>query len=94
MLLQTYIAYGRQQELGEGDNVTKLHIDLSDAVNILSHVQPDGGDEKSVARDSGPDGSPDTAGAVWDIFRREDCEKLKQCVNLAESDVAALMGSF
>ncbi|EFN51679.1 hypothetical protein CHLNCDRAFT_139911 [Chlorella variabilis] len=73
-----YIAYGREEEHeGEGDSVTKMHEDLSDAINIMMHTQhrhgqapgpPRCGDQPHEESDASYGG----AGAVWDLVRRCD----------------------
>ncbi|CAD7703305.1 unnamed protein product [Ostreobium quekettii] len=83
---KTYIALGRLKEHpGEGDSVTKLHVDLCDAVNILCHAQyndVDGKSEKEKihVRSGNELWDHETygyAGAVWDIVRREDVPHLR-----------------
>jgi lysine-specific demethylase 3 len=73
---KVYIAYGQEREHeGEGDSVTKLHLDLSDAINILVHVQhPKSGKPAKVRYGEKKWETPgyDGAGAVWDMVRRED----------------------
>ncbi|XP_043693874.1 lysine-specific demethylase JMJ25-like [Telopea speciosissima] len=111
---KTYIAYGIREELGRGDSVTKLHCDMSDAVNILTHTgevtlsdeqrslieklkrKHRAQDEREhlaifqsceLVTDEENDesnfpgfplgGNHETGGALWDIFRRKDVDKLQ-----------------
>ncbi|KAI8471051.1 MAG: hypothetical protein J3K34DRAFT_418391 [Monoraphidium minutum] len=81
---KTYIAYGREAERSdphnnEGDSVTKLHLDMTDAVNIMLHSQylPGHGPGPARCGDAAPElPGWGAAGAVWDITRREDVPKL------------------
>jgi [histone H3]-dimethyl-L-lysine9 demethylase len=80
---KAYIAYGREREHeGEGDSVTKLHEDLSDAINILCHVQHrEDGDPATVRCGEGQGWEQPGyggAGAVWDLVRREDMPTLRR----------------
>ena len=43
---------------------TKLHMDMADALNIMTFASPT------------PDGKPGTA--AWDLFRAEDSDKIRQ----------------
>ena len=82
-----YIAFGREKEHEgiEGDSVTRLHEDLSDAINILCHVQHSPGRKTPpIARcgDSPMNNGPSFggAGALWDLYRREDIPVLRQFI--------------
>ncbi|XP_074566743.1 lysine-specific demethylase JMJ29-like isoform X2 [Curcuma longa] len=116
---KSYIAYGIEEELERGDSVTKIHCDVSDAVNILMHtsevvlsreqkaaikvlkrkhkaqdlmdqLQDVNVDEAEMNQDGREEidcivpeltddlnGSIENAGALWDIFRREDVPALQ-----------------
>ncbi|KAG6471267.1 hypothetical protein ZIOFF_072377 [Zingiber officinale] len=116
---KSYIAYGIEEELERGDSVTKIHCDVSDAVNILMHtsevilsrkqkaaikvlkrrhkaqdlmeqLQDVNVDEAEMNQDWREEidcivpeltddlkGSIENAGALWDIFRREDVPALQ-----------------
>ena len=63
---KSYVAYGREEQKGAGDSVTRLHRDMADAVNVLLHAEP-----------RGAEGDEPVEGARWDIFRRRDFEKLE-----------------
>ncbi|KAL0039988.1 hypothetical protein WJX79_001647 [Trebouxia sp. C0005] len=76
---KSYIATGRPKEHDEGDSVTKLHVDLSDAINVLVHME---GNTTAVRTgntpaDSKADPTYGGAGAVWDIFQRQDVPQLQ-----------------
>eukprot|EP01025_Chloroclados_australasicus_P044888 TRINITY_DN4891_c0_g1_i7.p1 TRINITY_DN4891_c0_g1~~TRINITY_DN4891_c0_g1_i7.p1 ORF type:complete len:1234 (-),score=179.46 TRINITY_DN4891_c0_g1_i7:43-3252(-) len=82
-----YIAHGRIEEREGSDSVTKLHLDLCDAVNILEQAQyfehETFVDRYSRIPRRGEGNFMDPvnfggAGALWHIFRREDVWKLEQ----------------
>ncbi|BBN12043.1 hypothetical protein Mp_5g16950 [Marchantia polymorpha subsp. ruderalis] len=86
---KTYIAYGNRTELAKGNSVTKLHCDMSDAVNIICHTADVNGErgrqketrfQGNVSGESDDEGRPPCGGAVWDIFRREDVPKLEEYI--------------
>ncbi|KAL3160540.1 hypothetical protein ABBQ32_010839 [Trebouxia sp. C0010 RCD-2024] len=98
---KSYIATGRPQEHAEGDSVTKLHIDLSDAINVLLYME---GPTTPTVRcgDTPADPQDPTyggAGAVWDIFQRQDLPKLqayleKHCQEFTHAGAPVQPGSF
>ncbi|KAL3151375.1 hypothetical protein ABBQ38_013204 [Trebouxia sp. C0009 RCD-2024] len=98
---KSYIATGRPQEHAEGDSVTKLHIDLSDAINVLLYME--GPTTPNVRCGNTPADPQDPtyggAGAVWDIFQRQDLPKLqayleKHCQEFTHAGAPVQPGSF
>ncbi|KAK9800742.1 hypothetical protein WJX73_003225 [Symbiochloris irregularis] len=90
---KSYVAYGRVKEHSEdGDSVTKLHCDLSDAVNSLLKCERAAGGTPAQVRcgqalpDPEADPSYEGAGALWKIFSRADVHALREWLwqNLSE----------
>lgn len=59
-----YIAQGAPDEMDRGDSTTPLHLDMTDAINVVVHQPP----TSSKAR----------AAAAWDIFSRRDLHRLRE----------------
>lgn len=60
--------------------MTKLHVDMSDAVNIMAHAvfsEPESPGTPRLGLRV-PSADWDKAGAVWDIYRREDVPALER----------------
>ncbi|KAL0045073.1 hypothetical protein WJX82_007369 [Trebouxia sp. C0006] len=76
---KSYIATGRPKEHDEGDSVTKLHVDLSDAINVLVHMEGKATAVRTGHTPADPQADPTYggAGAVWDIFQRQDVPQLQ-----------------
>ncbi|KAG2551963.1 lysine-specific demethylase JMJ25-like isoform X2 [Panicum virgatum] len=80
--MKLLIAYGSRQELGEGDPVMNLTINMGDVVHMLMHAvevhnqcpkRPSSNGAEKIAN-----GTSTHAGAVWDVFRRQDLPKLNE----------------
>lgn len=83
---KTYIASGQieEHEGEEWDSVTKLHQDMSDAVNILLHCQMPAnfvpGPPMFGLEPAKRGSSYHSAGAVWDIWRMQDVVQLRSYI--------------
>ncbi|BDA51374.1 probable lysine-specific demethylase 3A at C-terminar half [Coccomyxa sp. Obi] len=91
---KSYVAFGRVKEHeGHGDSVTKLHCDLSDAVNIICHVAGNGAGATircgDTPADTATDPSYGRAGAVWDIWPRNSRDQLAAYLRAHAAEFAA-----
>ncbi|BDA43691.1 probable lysine-specific demethylase 3B at C-terminar half [Coccomyxa sp. Obi] len=91
---KSYVAFGRVREhAGDGDSVTKLHCDLSDAVNLMCHVAGEGAGAVIRCGDTPADTRRDPsyggAGAVWDIWPRDCREQLSAYLRAHAAEFAA-----
>lgn len=59
---------------GSEIGTTQLHLDAADAINILKHS-------------GGPNGEP---GAIWDLFRREDADGLRDYIRFKFGQIYAI----
>ncbi|KAK9865894.1 hypothetical protein WJX84_006777 [Apatococcus fuscideae] len=83
---KSYIALGNSQEVcgRDSNSVTKLHVDLSDAINVTLHVRRCAEEPPPHVRcgsevaDTSKDPTYGGAGAVWQIFARTDVPLLQQ----------------
>ncbi|CAF1119300.1 unnamed protein product [Didymodactylos carnosus] len=88
-----YIAYSGREDGGTSEcGTTNLHIDVSDAVNILVHVNVMEENERNEVRNFLNSSHIDVeqlqrldageiAGALWTIFRAEDVPKIRKYIN-------------
>lgn len=89
-----YNAYGISSSLGKGS--TNLHLDVSDAINVLAYVadEHDGNDERitdilKVLDESGCDSLMKKrakekgikTGAIWHVFNARDADKIRDFLN-------------
>ncbi|XP_054708176.1 probable JmjC domain-containing histone demethylation protein 2C isoform X2 [Uloborus diversus] len=88
-----YNSYGLSSSLGKGS--TNLHLDVSDAVNVLAYVScaPDVKDElpeyMKALEDSGCDNlmklrvkeKGSKPGAIWHVFNARDADKIRDFLN-------------
>ncbi|KAK9454071.1 hypothetical protein V1511DRAFT_522240 [Dipodascopsis uninucleata] len=64
-----------------GKGTTNLHLDVADTCNIMMYAQPYRSDNLSNDENNIDILRGDEAiGAIWDIFRAEDCKKLRQFI--------------